>query len=135
MGFQSNKGAYCSRRERNAVISDVALTIFIIAIAAILSFIIVSLRRGNARLIHKLYFILAAGLMIWLAALIGIRLTDPNHMDMMFIWDSITYVGGPFGTAWMVLISLVFVKGLDHLPRRYLLFFDSSGYCKCFSLD
>lgn len=47
------------------MISDVALTIFIIAIAAILSFIIVSLRRGNARLIHKLYFILAAGLMIW----------------------------------------------------------------------
>ena len=104
------------------MISDVALTIFIIAIAAILSFIIVSLRRGNARLIHKLYFILAAGLMIWLAALIGIRLTDPNHMDMMFIWDSITYLGGPFGTAWMVLISLVFVKGLDHLPGRYLLF-------------
>ena len=66
-----------SRRERNAVISDVALTIFIIAIAAILSFIIVSLRRGNARLIHKLYFILAAGLMIWLAALIGIRLRVP----------------------------------------------------------
>lgn len=104
------------------MISDVALTIFIIAIAAILSFIIVSLRRGNARLIHKLYFILAAGLMIWLAALIGIRLTDPNNMDMMFIWDSITYLGGPFGTAWMVLISLVFVKGLDHLPGRYLLF-------------
>ena len=104
------------------MISDVALTIFIIAIAAILSFIIVSLRRGNARLIHKLYFILAAGLMIWLAALIGISLTDPNNMDMMFIWDSITYLGGPFGTAWMVLISLVFVKGLDHLPGRYLLF-------------
>ena len=86
------------------MISDVALTIFIIAIAAILSFIIVSLRRGNARLIHKLYFILAAGLMIWLAALIGIRLTDPNNMDMMFIWDSITYLGGPFGTAWICLL-------------------------------
>ncbi len=104
------------------MISDVALTIFIIAIAAILSFIIVSFRKGNARLIHKLYFILATGLIIWLVALIGIRFTDPDNMDMMFVWDSITYLGGPFGTAWMVLISLVFVKGLDHLPRKYLLF-------------
>lgn len=95
------------------MISDVALTIFIIAIGAILSFIIVSSRKGNVRIIHRLYFTLAAGLIIWLLALVGIRCTDPDNMDMMFIWDSITYLGGPFGTAWMVLIALVFVKGLD----------------------
>ena len=104
------------------MISDVALTIFIIAIGAILSFIIVSSRKGNVRIIHRLYFTLATGLIIWLLALVGIRCTDPDNMDMMFIWDSITYLGGPFGTAWMVLIALVFVKGLDHLPRRYLFF-------------
>ena len=102
------------------MISDVALTIFIIAIGAILSFIIVSSRKGNVRIIHRLYFTLATGLIIWLLALVGIRCTDPDNMDMMFIWDSITYLGGPFGTAWMVLIALVFVKGLDHLPRRDL---------------
>ena len=117
------------------MISDVALTIFIIAIAAILSFIIVSLRRGNARLIHKLYFILAAGLMIWLAALIGIRLTDPNNMDMMFIWDSITYLGGPFGTAWMGLDLFGICQRTGSSTRKISAFFDSSSYCKYFSLD
>lgn len=104
------------------MISDVALTIFIIAIGAILSFIIVSIRKGNVRLIHRLYFTLATGLIIWLSALIGIRIADPNDMQIMFILDSVTYLGGPFGTAWMVLIALVFVKGLDTLPKKYYLF-------------
>ena len=129
MGFQSNKGAYCSRRERNAVISDVALTIFIIAIAAILSFIIVSLRRGNARLIHKLYFILAAGLMIWLAALIGIRLTDPNHMGFHHLFRRPFW----YGLDGLDLFGICQRTGSS--PRKIPAFFDSSGYCKCFSLD
>lgn len=104
------------------MISDVGLTIFIIAIAAILSFIVICIRKGNVRLIHKLYFTLSAGLIIWLCALIGIRFSDPNDMHIMYILDSITYLGGHFGTAWMVLIALVFVKGLDTLPKRYYLF-------------
>ena len=54
--------------------------------------------------------------------LIGIRLTDPNNMDMMFI-HSITYLGGPFGTAWMVLISLVFVKRTGSSTRKISAFF------------
>ena len=52
------------------MISDVALTIFIIAgIGAIPPFI-VSPRKGNVRIIHRLYFTLATGL-DYLAACVG----------------------------------------------------------------
>ena len=42
-------------------------------------------------------------------------------MDMMFIWDSITYLGGPLALP-DGFDRPGIRRGLDHLPRRYLFF-------------
>ena len=59
------------------MISEVVVTIMIIALLAIISFIIWAARRGNVQLIHKLYFVVSGFISIWILGVIGVHFTDP----------------------------------------------------------
>ena len=105
------------------MIPDGLLVMFVIAIVVIISFVLASIRRGNFRLIHKLYFLVSMHLIVWLVALIGINFTNPDNTTALYVWDAIMYLGGSFAPVYSLLIALTFVKGLEKFPKRYYLFF------------
>lgn len=105
------------------MISEVVVTIMIIALLAIISFIIWAARRGNVQLIHKLYFVVSGFISIWILGVIGVHFTDPGNIQMLSLLDSIMYLGCAFCPVMSLLIALTFTKGWDRLPKAcYLLF-------------
>ncbi len=105
------------------MVSDSMLVLLLVCIVAILSFVTYSIRKGNVRLIHKLYFCLSFSLVIWLGACVGIYFTDPGNTPALEVWDALTYLGGPFACTLALLISMVFVTGWEKLPRKCFLLF------------
>ena len=78
------------------MISDWVATIFTVILVAIGLFIIWSVKMRHLPLIHKLYLGIAVSFGVWLAALLCMKYTDPANTAMLWVWDSLTYIGVAF---------------------------------------
>ncbi len=106
------------------MISNVAVVIFCVALFLMAMFFIWSIRKKEERgLIHKIYLILAGAYSIWLLALLGMRIVGEGHTGILFCLDAVTNSVGVFIPVLSLLISLVFVKGYERLPRKYYALF------------
>lgn len=94
-----------------------------VAIIAMLVFLLRGLRKGNYKLIHRLYFFVTVTIIIWMLGVIAANFVDPSNEEMLRICDAITYVGGAFAPVFSLLIALAFTLGLEKLPKKYYLFF------------
>ena len=81
------------------MISDWVATIFTVILVAIGLFIIWSVKMRHLPLIHKLYLGIAVSFGVWLAALLCMKYTDPANTAMLWVWDSLTYIGVAFSPA------------------------------------
>lgn len=76
-------------------------------------------RQGEIKLIHRIYFGVAAVMVVWILGVIAIKFTPPDNMTMLYIWDSLTYIGVSFVPVFSLFITLTFTKGLEKMPSRY----------------
>ena len=97
------------------MISDWVATIFTVILVAIGLFIIWSVKMRHLPLIHKLYLGIAVSFGVWLAALLCMKYTDPANTAMLWVWDSLTYIGVAFSPAFTLCIALVFTKGWERM--------------------
>lgn len=88
--------------------------LFGIIIAAVVTFCVVMLKRGNVRLIHKLYFIISGITVLWLFALMNLLFFKCNPVAE-YIIDSITNLA-VFVPVLMLLVSFTFIWGWEKLP-------------------
>lgn len=102
------------------IVSNFALIIFAISIVAISLFIAWMVRQGEIKLIHRAYFAVAAVTIIWILGIIAIKFTDPSNMTMLYVWDSLTYAGAASVQVFALYITLIFTRGLEKFPRKYL---------------
>lgn len=101
------------------MIPDVVCTIFSFSILAILFFVTYSVKKGNLRLIHRLFFTLALAMAVFMGALLVMRFMNPDDTFGLWLCDSTTYFGGPLASTDCLLIALTFINGLEKLPKRY----------------
>ena len=100
------------------MVSNLALTIFSIALAAIAGFLIWSLKtKKKLKLLHKLYISLAVCYAIWIIPLLGIRITDSDSISLMFFWDCMMQPGGVLSPPIYLCIAIVFVHGYEHMTK------------------
>ena len=112
------------------MISDTTTVIFIFLLLIILLFFVWSFqKRQRLQLLHKLYLALTGVYAIWLLALLGMKLTPIERVDILFVLDCITQVG-PFTVVIYLCIALAFVKGWQKLPRwTWLLYILPVFFC------
>lgn len=91
----------------------------LIAVTAMVVFLTYGIRNGNHKLIHKLYFLVTAAVIIWMLAVVAANFTDPEKEELLRAFDSLTYIGVAFAPVFSLLISLVFTKGCERLPKKY----------------
>ena len=101
------------------MISDFSMVILIISILAIIAFLIRSFRTGLKTLIQKLYTIFASFVIIWMLALIVMKFVPPENMHLLYILDSLVYLGCAGGPTFSLLIVLTFIKDYDKFPRYF----------------
>lgn len=104
------------------MISDfqITMTLWLILVCAI--FLIWNLFSAKRQqLIQKLYVWLCVVFLVWLLAMLGIAFVDPLDMKVLFVLDSLSYIGGAFTPVIMLLIALAFITGKVEMPRRWFL--------------
>ncbi len=100
-----------------SLVSDFATVIFFLMIALSFFFILWSFyKRKQLQLIHKLYLIFCQVVALWALAMLGIRFTNPSNTFMLYIWDSMSYIGVAFSPVIMLMITLTFVQGASKIP-------------------
>lgn len=97
------------------------MTIMLLAIIAMALFLMRCVRRGNNKLIHKLYMLVTIVVIVWMIGVIAANFVDQSNAQALWVCDSITYIGGAYAPMFSLLIALVFTKNLEKLPRKYLL--------------
>lgn len=50
-------------------------------------------------------------LISWLVALIGVKFTNPADMTLMYVWDSLTYIGVSGIPVMSLLFAIAYTKG------------------------
>lgn len=93
----------------------------LLAIIAMALFLMRCVRRGNNKLIHKLYMLVTIVVIVWMIGVIAANFVDQSNAQALWVCDSITYIGGAYAPMFSLLIALVFTKNLEKLPRKYLL--------------
>ena len=105
-------------------ISNGILTVLIVIILLISSFLIGLLRNRQILMIYKIYFSAAICLIVWLLALIGLKFTDPENGTLLYVWDGVTNLGVTTIPVFSLLLAIAYTKGYDSsLPKRYYLLF------------
>jgi two-component system sensor histidine kinase HupT/HoxJ len=105
------------------MISDLAVLVFCIELAAIGIFIFWSIQRKSFKLLHRMYLGMAVAYAIWILALLGMRIAGPGRGKVLFVLDAVTNGAGAFMPAICLGIALVFTCGWEKLPKKgYLLF-------------
>ncbi len=99
---------------------DFIFAIATMGIAAI--FAIVCIRRKQILLIHQLYFGTVLIMFVWLCLVAGLRFVHSPNGTTAYVIDSLTQIGG-LTAPLILMISIVFIKGIERLPRRWLLLF------------
>ena len=100
------------------MVSNSATVIFVVALLAIVFFIIRSLKIGKLDLLHKLYLWMAAAYGVWITALIIMRFTDANNVNALFALDAWTNGAGTFLPALFLCIAMTFARGWEKMPKK-----------------
>lgn len=95
----------------------------LIAIVVMVSFLLRGVRKGGIKLIHSLYFLVTAVVIVWMLAVVAANFADPADAHTLWVYDALTYIGAAFAPAFCLLIALTLSKGLERLPPRYLALF------------
>ncbi|MGI5962757.1 MAG: histidine kinase N-terminal 7TM domain-containing protein [Lawsonibacter sp.] len=104
------------------MISNSAATIFILSLAMISLFILWSLRSPKQRyLLNRLYVWMLLAYSVWALCMLGMWITPPDQIEFLQFLDALTYIGITI-PAFYLMISIVFIKSYDRLPRWCLLF-------------
>ncbi len=103
------------------LVSDATVTIMLIAIVAMGIFMLRGLKKGNNKLIHKLYFLVTATVITWMLAVIAADFVEGKSEKLLWICDACAYIGGAFAPMFSLLIALALTKNLEKLPKKYLL--------------
>lgn len=101
----------------NAIVSDLSLSIIVCAIIGILIFMVRTRGTEKPKLIQRLYYMVSVLFLFWLCGLVAIRFTDPANLKLLYVWDSLMYIGGAFLAVFALLIALTFVRGWEKVPR------------------
>ena len=106
------------------MISNFAVVFFCAALILMALFFVWSARRKEEwRVIHKIYLFMAGAYSIWLLALLGMRLAGNEHTGILFCLDAVTNSVGVFLPTFSLMIAIAFVKGFEHIPRKYYALF------------
>lgn len=105
------------------MISNLDLVIIIGALFIIVLFIAWNVRHKQFALLNRVYLGMAVAYVIWLLALLGMRIVGMHNMDALFWLDAVTNGAGVFMPALGLLIALCFVNGWEKMPKwSYLVF-------------
>lgn len=105
-------------------LSNTLMLFFLAYIVLMVVFIATMIRIRQITLIHKFYFAAAVILIVWLIALILMRFTDPDNMQLLSILDAVTTLGGAFIPPCLLLFVICYTKEYERgLPKRYWLVF------------
>lgn len=98
------------------MVPDLVLWIFIVCIGLLVIFMMKIRSSRDIRLLQKMYLVVSVLFISWLLALIAVKFTDPNNLDLLYVWDAIMYLGTGFLPPISLMMVLVFTRGLDKLP-------------------
>ena len=104
------------------MISNSTFIVVMVAIVITAIFAIIGLRVKKKQLIHKLYFSTVTIMFIWLGLVAGLRFVQVGDTETAYVLDALMYIGS-FASPLVLLISIVFIKGINKLPRKGLLVF------------
>lgn len=99
------------------MVSDFSIFIFVVIIMASICFLFWSIRKKELLLIHKLYLMLCMAVSVWALTMIGIRYSNQDDINILILWDSLSYIGATFSPVTMLLITLAFVQGKSRMSR------------------
>lgn len=105
------------------MVPDLIFIIMAVYIITIAAFIFKSIKAERIHLVQKLYFIVAALLASWMLALTALSFTKTDNETMLYIWDSLMYIGCAVTPVFSVLIALALTNGWERLPKKYLTLF------------
>lgn len=104
------------------MISNQMLITFFVVILFIVAFMAKIIYSGSLMMIHRFYLIASAMLISWLVALIGVKFTDPGDMTLMYVWDSLTYIGVSGIPVMSLLFAIAYTNGYERkMPWNYAL--------------
>jgi len=104
------------------LISDFTAALFIVTLLMIGIFIIWLRKTPKPRyLLNRLYMWMLSAYALWAVLMLGMWVTPADRADILYILDSLTYFGITI-PAFYLMISLVFVRSNDRLPKWCYLF-------------
>lgn len=103
------------------LIPNAIVTIMLIAIIAMSLFLFRGFKKGNNKLVHKLYFLVTVTVITWMLSVIAANFTDPSNERQLRILDACAYIGGAFAPMFCLLIALTLSRNYEKLPPRYWL--------------
>jgi signal transduction histidine kinase len=88
-------------------------------------FTVTSLQNGTKmRPIQKTYIACCVVFVIWAITMLGMKFTDPANTIMLYVWDSLSYVGVTLICPLLLLIAMVITGNSDKtIPAKWLLIF------------
>ncbi|HPE94903.1 MAG TPA: histidine kinase N-terminal 7TM domain-containing protein [Bacillota bacterium] len=104
------------------VVTKPIFVLLTLIVFAMVIFVITMYRKGNVRLVHKVYFVLSALTAIWLLAIMSLIFIRDDNQTGVWIVDSITNLGG-FIPVLVLLIAFIFIYEWNKLPRWTFLLF------------
>lgn len=103
------------------MVSNTDAVIFVLLLGIIFVFFSWSFRkRQRLHLLHKVYLYLTGFYAIWIIALICMHFVSPDSRMVLEILDGFTQCA-KFCSVFYLYIALIFVRGYEVLPRRWLL--------------
>ncbi|MHB1314158.1 MAG: histidine kinase N-terminal 7TM domain-containing protein [Christensenellales bacterium] len=103
------------------MISDFSLVVLIVSILAIVAFLWRTLKGGTKTMIHKLYIVFSSFVIIWMLALVVMKFVPTENITLLYVLDSLMYLGVAGGPTICLLIVLTFIKDYEKFPRYYYL--------------
>ncbi len=105
------------------IVSDMQFAVLVVFIIAMALFTLHITKTRRITLIHRLYFIGAILLIIWMLACIAIKFTDPQNTELLRLFDAAMYLGCSGAPVFSLLVIITFTSGEEKLPRYTWLLF------------
>ncbi|MEG1500356.1 MAG: histidine kinase N-terminal 7TM domain-containing protein, partial [Clostridiales bacterium] len=105
------------------MISNLDAGIFIVTLIVISIFIIGSIKKGNMDLLNKVYIFISIAFICWILPLLMMKFVSVDNIKMLYVLDSLTYIGVCFAPLGYLCLAIVFVKGFEKMPKWIWLLF------------
>ncbi|MDP2891536.1 MAG: histidine kinase N-terminal 7TM domain-containing protein [Bacillota bacterium] len=105
------------------LIDDVTGGVLIFSVVMLLAYIVYNFIQKEKKVSHYLYIGLSFALFVWVLSLIGMKYTDINDLNRMYIFDSTSYIGATMAPVFVLLIGIVYTRNITRLNWKYLLLF------------